>query len=104
MPTQVDVESGRGEGFPLVYLEAAASGLPVVVADAGGAAKAVRHDENGLLVPPNDLQALMQALTRLINDADLRRRMGRAGRRWVERDMNWDRVGRQFISIMERLL
>ena len=102
MPTQVDVESGRGEGFPLVYLEAAASGLPVVVADAGGAAEAVRHDETGLLVPPNDPQALMQALARLINDADLRRRMGRAGRRWVERDMNWDRVGRQFISIMER--
>ena len=104
MPAQVDIESGQGEGFPLVYLEASASGLPVVAARSGGAAEAVIEDETGLLVPPDDPPALAQALTRLLNDAALRQRLGRAGRRWVEREMNWDRVGRQFMSIIDRAL
>ena len=104
MPAQVDIESGQGEGLPLVYLEASASGLPVVAARSGGAAEAVIEDETGLLVPPDDPPALAQALTRLLNDAALRQRLGSAGRRWVEREMNWDRVGRQFMSIIDRAL
>ena len=62
------------------------------------------EDETGLLIPPDDPPALAQALTRLLNDAALRQRLGRAGRRWVERKMNWDRVGRQFMSIIDRAL
>lgn len=104
MPSQVDLRSGRGEGFPLVYLEASASGLPVVAARSGGAAEAVLENETGLLVPPDDPQALAQALMCLLNDPALRQRMGRAGRRWVEDEMNWDRVGRQFMSIIDRAL
>ena len=96
-------ESARSvEGFGIVYLEASASGLPVVGARSRGASEAVRNGETGLLVPPDDPAALTQALARLLGDDDLRQRLGRDGRRWVERDMNWDRVGRQFISIMER--
>ena len=95
----------RREGLPgIVYLEASASGLPVVAARSGGAAEAVIEDETGLLVPPDDPPALAHALTRLLNDAALRQRLGSAGRRWVEREMNWDRVGRQFMSIIDRAL
>lgn len=104
MPAQVDFESRHGEGFPLVYLEASASGLPVVAANSGGAAEAVIENETGLLVPPDDPPALTQALLRLLNDSGMRERMGRAGRRWVENEMNWDRAGRQMISIIERAL
>lgn len=103
LPTRVDSETGP-EGFGIVYLEASASGLPVVAARSGGAAEAVIENETGLLVPPDDPSALAQALVRLLEDPDLRLRMGRAGRRWVEREMNWDRVGRQFLSIIERTL
>ena len=103
LPTRVDSETGP-EGFGIVYLEASASGLPVVAARSGGAAEAVIENETGLLVPPDDPQALTQALSRLLNDAEMRQRLGRAGRRWVEREMNWDRAGRQFLSIMERAL
>ena len=103
MPTRVDSETGP-EGFGIVYLEASASGLPVVAARSGGAAEAVIENETGLLVPPDDPAALAQALHRLLIDPEMRQRMGRAGRRWVETEMNWDRVGRQFLSIIDRAL
>jgi len=104
MPSRADYHAGSVEGFGIVYLEASASGLPVVAARSGGAAEAVLENETGLLVPPDDPPALAEALLRLLNDAEMRHRMGRAGRRWVEREMNWDRVGRQFLSIIERAL
>ncbi len=92
------------EGFGIVYLEASASGLPVVAARSRGASEAVRDGETGLLVPPDDPAELTQALARLLSDADLCQRLGQAGRRWVEHEVNWDRVGQQFFSIMERTL
>ncbi len=104
MPARADYHAGSVEGFGIVYLEASASGLPVVAARAGGAAEAVLENATGLLVPPDDPAALEQGLARLLNDPGLRQRMGRAGRRWVEGEMNWDRAGRQFMSIVERTL
>ena len=104
MPARADYHAGSVEGFGIVYLEAGASGLPVVAANSGGAAEAVIENETGLLVPPDDPPALTQALLRLLDDPALRQQMGRAGRRWVEREMNWDRAGRQMISIIERAL
>lgn len=101
MTTREEYEVGSVEGFGIVYLEASASGLPVVAARAGGAVEAVRDRETGLLVPPDDPSALAQTLTRLIRDGALRQRLGRAGRRWVEQEMNWDRAAGQFMSIIE---
>ena len=108
MPAREEYDGPDGaasvEGFGIVYLEASASGLPVVAARSRGGAEAVLEGETGLLAPPDDPAALTQVLARLINDADLSQRMGRAGRRWVEREMNWDRAGQQFISIVDRAL
>ncbi|MCY4410681.1 MAG: glycosyltransferase family 4 protein [Caldilineaceae bacterium] len=104
MTSRAEYHAGSVEGFGIVYLEASACGLPVVAARSGGAAEAVIENETGLLVPPDDPQALTQALTRLLNDPTLRQRLGSAGRRWVENEMNWDRVGLQFMSIIERAL
>ena len=104
MPTRADYLAFSVEGFGIVYLEASASGLPVVAARSGGATEAVIDNETGLLVPPDDPSALAEALTCLLNDAAMRQRMGHAGRRWVEREMNWDRVGKQFFSIIESAL
>ncbi len=104
MPPRADYRAGSVEGFGIVYLEASASGLPVIAADSGGAAEAMIENETGLLVPPDDPPALTNALLRLLNDSGMRDRMGRAGRRWVESEMNWDRAGRQMISIIERAL
>ena len=95
MPTREEVEAASVEGFGIVYLEASASGLPVVAASSGGAVEAVRHGETGLLVPPDEPQQLSEALGRLLRDPGLCQRLGHNGRRWVEEEMNWDRAARQ---------
>ena len=76
------------EGFGLVYLEAAAHGLPIVANRVGGVAEAVSHGENGLLVEPGDQAGLTNAFARLIQNDDLREQMGNNGRRWSRRN-NW---------------
>ena len=73
------------EGMPKFLLEAMACGLACVASDVTGCREAVIDGETGLLVPPRDAQALAAALARLIGDADLRIRMGLAGRVRVER-------------------
>lgn len=73
------------EGFGLVYLEAAAHGLPVVAHDIGGVSEAMSAGETGLLVPPDRPEALTAAFARLIEDAELRARYGAAGREWARR-------------------
>jgi phosphatidylinositol alpha-1,6-mannosyltransferase len=74
------------EGFGLVYLEAAAHGLPVVAHDVGGVSEAVKDGVTGLLVPPNRPVQLAAAFEKLIHDAPLRRRLGGAGRAWALRN------------------
>ncbi len=66
------------ETFGNVTLEAMASGLPAVCADAAGSRNLVRHGETGLLCPARDARAFLDATRRLVLDADLRRRMGTA--------------------------
>ena len=100
MPASTDRGAGDVEGFGIVYLEAAASALPVVAARGGGTADAVRRGETGLLVPPNDADALAQALLHLLDDPATCAQMGHAGRRWVESEMNWDRAAAQFLEIL----
>ncbi len=69
----------RGECLAVVLMEATAAGLPVVTTDVGALGEAVLPGESGLLTPPGDGQALEKAVTTLVDDAQLRRRMGRAG-------------------------
>lgn len=69
------------EGFGIVFLEAAAAGVPQVAGDSGGAAEAVVHGETGLVVrKPRDVHAVASALAALIDDPERRQRMGEAGR------------------------
>ncbi len=74
------------EGFGLVYLEAAAHGLPVVAHAIGGVSEAVVDGETGLCVPPNHPAQLTAAFERLISDDALRQRLGDAGRAWAHRN------------------
>jgi glycosyltransferase involved in cell wall biosynthesis len=70
-----------GEGVPRVLLEAMASGLPIVVSDVAGVPTLVLHEVNGLLVPPAEPTAIADAVERLIQDGELRRRLIATGRR-----------------------
>jgi glycosyltransferase involved in cell wall biosynthesis len=71
-------------GVANVYIEAMACGCPVVASTAGGAPEAVVDGQTGLLVPPEDVEAVATALARILGDAPLRRWMGEAGRRRAE--------------------
>jgi phosphatidylinositol alpha-1,6-mannosyltransferase len=79
MPSRVPVERLGGEGFGIVYLEAAANGLPVVAGNVGGALDAVVDQKTGLLVDPADHAAVAAAISRLLRDPPLATAMGRAG-------------------------
>lgn len=74
------------EGFGLVYLEAAAHGLPVVAHDVGGVSEAVIDGVTGMLVAPERPLQLAAAFETLIHDARLRARLGAAGRDWARRN------------------
>lgn len=74
------------EGFGLVYLEAAAHGLPVIAHAIGGVGEAVIDGVTGILVPPDHPAALTAAFIRLIQDSALRQRLGEAGRDWARRN------------------
>ena len=69
-----------GESFGIVLLEAMAAGTPIVCSYIHGYKGVVRRDQQALLVPPRDVKALTEALARILGDADLRARMGAAGR------------------------
>ena len=94
MPSQAD-EAGSVEGFGIVFLEASACAKPCLGTRSGGVAEAVRDGETGLLIPPDDPEALAAALVQLLTDAELRQCLGAAGRAWVEREMHWERAARQ---------
>jgi len=78
--------SGYREGLPKSILEALAAGLPVVTTDVPGCREAVSHGDNGLLVPSRNPEALADALTTLIQNPSLRRRMGANGRLRAEQE------------------
>jgi phosphatidylinositol alpha-1,6-mannosyltransferase len=77
MPSRLPLDGG-GEGFGIVYLEAAVHHLPTVAGDVAGARDAVVHGETGLLVDPTDHVAVADALTTLLERPDAAARMGKA--------------------------
>lgn len=78
------------EGLGIVYLEASATGLPVVAGDSGGAPDAVLDGETGVVVPGRSVAAVAAALTGLLSDPGRARAMGGRGRAWIEREWRWE--------------
>lgn len=90
-PSRIDNEINV-EGFGISFLEASASGLPVVAGDSGGVRSAVRDGETGVVVPPTDVQAIADATAMILGDPAKQKAFGDAGRRAVESHYNWERV------------
>jgi glycosyltransferase involved in cell wall biosynthesis len=80
------------EGLPVVLLEAMASAKPCIATDVPGCRDAVLHEVNGLLVPPQDGNALSLAIVRLLKDSSMRKRMGLSGRELVIEKFSQERV------------
>ncbi|MDT7544609.1 MAG: phosphatidyl-myo-inositol dimannoside synthase [Actinomycetota bacterium] len=78
------------EGLGIVYLEASATGLPVVAGRSGGSPDAVLEGESGHVVDGTSVAAVAGAVAGLLEDRDRARAMGTAGRQWVEKEWRWD--------------
>jgi phosphatidylinositol alpha-1,6-mannosyltransferase len=91
------------EGLGIVYLEASASGLPVVAGDSGGAPDAVLEGETGYVVrggAPDAPAQVAERICALLADAGLRRRMGERGRAWVESQWRWDLLAQRLRELL----
>jgi phosphatidyl-myo-inositol dimannoside synthase len=89
------------EALGIVFLEAAASGLPIVVGRSGGAPETVVDGRTGLVVDPRDPQDVAAALTRLIGDVDAARAMGSRGRQFVAAEYTSQLMGDRFREILD---
>jgi glycosyltransferase involved in cell wall biosynthesis len=90
----------RYEGFPNVLLEALAAGVPCVAADGPGGTREILGDgAYGLLVPPDDSEALAEAINQIATDAELRQRLSRAATVAIER-YGLDRVVNQWEQVL----
>ncbi len=92
-----------GEGLPKSLLEAAACGLPIITSDAPGCREIVQEGVNGLLVPVRDVDALVVALRKLIDDPELRLRMGEQSRLLVETAFSLELVLAQTLAVYREL-
>lgn len=87
------------EGVPRVLLEAAASGLPVITTDVPGCRETVIDGQTGFVVPPKNEIALAEAIKNVIRDYELRRRMSRNAREWVEKDFDLQVITDKYLEL-----
>jgi glycosyltransferase involved in cell wall biosynthesis len=100
----VVVLCSRNEGSPVALIEAMAAGRPVVATRVGGVPDVVIDGESGLLVPEDDAPALAQAIARVLDDRELARRLGAAGRQRVVERFGAERLVRDIDALYARLL
>lgn len=90
------------EGFGMALVEASACGKPVIAGRSGGVPDAVQEGITGLLVNPTDTAAVAAAIIRILREPGLANALGNNGRKWVEREMNWNHAAGEFERAMER--
>lgn len=88
------------EGLGIVYLEASATGLPVVAGDSGGAPDAVLEGETGWVARGGSAEESADRIVTLLQDPALRRRMGERGRAWVEEKWRWDLLAEKLKTLL----
>jgi len=93
------VSPSFSDAFPLTVVEAMAAGLPVVASTVGGIPEAVVDGETGLLVPPDDADALADAMKRMLSDSGLRERMASAGRKRALELFSWKAISNQISRV-----
>lgn len=89
------------EGLGVVYLEAAAAGVPVIAGTSGGAPETVLQGKSGLVVDGRQIEALAEAVVSILGDTERAARMGAAGREWVQTAWNWDLLGSRLRALID---
>jgi phosphatidylinositol alpha-1,6-mannosyltransferase len=89
------------EGLGIVYLEASATGLPVIGGDSGGAPDAILPGETGYVVKGGDEAELAERLIQLLGDPDAAATMGDKGLAWIDQEWRWDLVSGRLGEILE---
>jgi len=99
MPTIVS------ESFGVAALEASAMELPVVASNIGGIQEVIKDRNTGILVEPKDVKGIARAIAKLVSNASLRNRIGKAGRKFVEENYSWQKSARKmeqlYLSLLE---
>jgi phosphatidyl-myo-inositol dimannoside synthase len=88
------------EGLGIVYLEASATGLPVIGGDSGGAPDAILDGETGFVVPGRSVTAIADRIVRLLGDPAAASAMGERGMAWVDHEWRWDLVADRLSKIL----
>lgn len=96
--------TSENEGTPVSLIEAQAAAVPVVATDVGGVRSAVRDGESGLLAPVDQTSRLADAIARLLDDPDLRARMGAAGRAHATSSYTLERLAADHAALYDELL
>ncbi|MEP7051762.1 MAG: glycosyltransferase family 4 protein [Pseudomonadota bacterium] len=94
---------GDAEGFGIVAIEAAASGLPVVASRLEGIPDAISDGHNGTLVPPEDAESYLSVLRPLVTNADERRRQGERGRAYTQEHCSWPQIIARYMALFREL-
>lgn len=96
--------SGDIESFGMVFIEAGASGKPVVGGQSGGTGQSILDGKTGFLCPPADSRRLSELLLLLLGNAGLRQRMGQAGLDRARQDFDWDLRAQQLFEIHQSIV
>jgi len=88
------------EGLGIVFLEASATGVPVIAGESGGAPEAVQHNKTGLVVDGRSVSQVADAVTELLSDRDRAAAMGTAGRKWVTSRWRWDTLAARLSDLL----
>ncbi len=88
------------EGLGIVFLEASATGVPVVAGKSGGAPETVRHNETGLVIDGRSVPDIADAVAGLLTDRDRAAAMGAAGRRWVTAEWRWGTLAARLADLL----
>ncbi|QIS19066.1 glycosyltransferase family 4 protein [Nocardia terpenica] len=89
------------EGLGIVFLEASASGVPVVAGNSGGAPETVQEGRTGTVVDGRSEQQIADAIVAILSDPDAAARMGAAGREWVREQWRWDLLGGRLRELLD---
>ena len=89
------------EGLGIVFLEASATGVPVIAGSSGGAPETVRHNKTGMVVDGRSVNQVADAVSELLADPDRAAAMGAAGRDWVTAQWRWDDLAGRLADLIQ---